>query len=184
MTKEIATFGAGCFWCIESAFNRLNGVKGVISGYSGGETDNPDYQSVCTGQTGHAEVVQITFDNEIIQYSTLLTVLFSLHDPTQLNRQGEDIGTQYRSVIFYHSEDQKNTAQFFIQTLKEEKVFDAPIVTLIEPAAPFYPAENYHQDYVTNNPRNSYCMMVVTPKLEKFKLQFQDRLKSEFSIDP
>ncbi len=177
MTIEVATFGAGCFWCIESAFNQLNGVISAISGYAGGKTQDPDYKSVCEGNTGHAEVVQITFDNEVISYKTLLMVLFSIHDPTQLNRQGEDIGTQYRSVIFYHSKAQQEQAQEVINDLTEEKVFDTKIVTSLEPETYFYPAEAYHQDYVTHNPQNPYCIAVISPKLQKFKQKFTAILK-------
>lgn len=177
MTIEVATFGAGCFWCVESAFNQLNGVISAVSGYAGGKMQDPDYKSVCKGDTGHAEVVQITFDDEIISYKTLLMVLFSIHDPTQLNRQGEDIGTQYRSVIFYHSKAQQEQAQEAIKGLTEENVFDADIVTSLEPETHFYSAEAYHQDYVTNNPQNPYCIAVVSPKLQKFKQKFTAILK-------
>ena len=179
MSKEMATLGAGCFWCIESALKELHGVFSVVSGFSGGSTENPDYQSVCSGKTGHAEVVQIRFDNELISYATLLCVFFSLHDPTQLNRQGNDIGSQYRSVIFYHSNAQKKTAKALINQLERERVFDKPIVTQIEPEMPFHCAESQHQNYLVNNPTNSYCVKVISPKLEKFKNKYQQLLKKQ-----
>ena len=179
MSKEMATLGAGCFWCIESALKELHGVFFVVSGFAGGSSEDPDYQSVCSGKTGHAEVVQISFDNELISYATLLHVFFSLHDPTQLNRQGNDIGSQYRSVIFYHSNEQKKTAKALINQLEREQVFDKPIVTRIESEMPFHCAESQHQNYLANNPTNSYCVKVISPKLEKFKNKYQQLLKKQ-----
>jgi peptide-methionine (S)-S-oxide reductase len=174
---NIATLGAGCFWCVEAIFQRLKGVDKVISGYSGGKTENPTYKEVCTGLTGHAEVVQIYFDPAIITYEELLEVFFSTHDPTQLNRQGNDVGTQYRSVIFYHNEKQKQIAEAYKQKINESKLFDKPIVTEITAFTRFYPAENYHQDYFNQNKNQPYCIYVVGPKVEKFEKLFQHKLK-------
>jgi peptide-methionine (S)-S-oxide reductase len=175
--KEIATFGAGCFWCVEAVFLSLKGVLGVESGYSGGNVSNPTYQEVCTGNTGHAEVVQISYDASIITFRELLEVFWTVHDPTTLNRQGGDIGTQYRSSIFYHSDQQKKEATFYMQKLNEEKVWADPIVTEISPFVNFYKAENYHQNYFSNNPNQPYCQMVVAPKVQKFKKAFAHKLK-------
>ena len=174
---EKCTFGNGCFWCTEAIFKSLKGVKEVVSGYSGGQVTNPSYKQVCSGETGHAEVVQITFNPEIISFSELLEVFWMTHDPTTLNRQGADVGTQYRSVVFYHHEEQKKLAEYYLSELTREKVFDKPIVTEISPLINFYPAENYHQDYYENNPFQGYCQFVIAPKLEKFRKVFQSKLK-------
>jgi peptide-methionine (S)-S-oxide reductase len=176
-TTEKITLAAGCFWCIESAFNQLKGVNSAISGYMGGKTLNPTYQDICTGETEHAEVVQVTFQPEIITPETLLAVLFTLHDPTQLNRQGNDVGTQYRSGIFYHSEQQRQLAQDVIKKLTADKRWSNSIVTEVTPAETFYPAETYHQDYVNNNTQNPYCQMLVIPKLQRFRETFSASLK-------
>lgn len=175
--KESATFGAGCFWCVEAVFERLNGVEKVISGYSGGTVPNPTYEEVCNGTTGHAEVCQIIYDPQKISYKELLEVFWSTHDPTTLNRQGNDVGTQYRSAIFYHNEEQKKLAEEYKRKLTEAKIFDNPIVTEITKLDKFYEAEKYHQDYYNNNKYQPYCMFVITPKLEKFKKVFQEKLK-------
>lgn len=175
--KDTATLGSGCFWCTEAIFQSLNGVESAVSGYSGGTTENPDYKQVCTGQTGHAEVVQIVYDPKIISYAALLEAFWSSHDPTTLNRQGNDVGTQYRSVIFYHNQEQKQIAEQLKKELNEKKVFDSPIVTEIAPAAKFYKAENYHQQYFELNGSEPYCTFVIKPKLDKFKKAFHDKLK-------
>ncbi len=177
MVKE-ATFGAGCFWCIEACFIDLEGVISVTSGYTGGHTENPTYKQVCEGTTGHAEVARIVYDDEIISYDELLELFWFVHDPTQLNRQGNDVGTQYRSAIFYHDEIQKELAEKYKQKLIEEKVWDKPIVTEISPLSVFYPAEDYHNNYFALNPDNPYCNAVVRPKVEKFKKVFAARLKN------
>lgn len=174
---EKATFGSGCFWCTEAIFERLNGVVRVESGYSGGNVKNPTYEEVCTGTTGHAEVTQITYDSSIISFDELLEVFWKTHDPTTLNRQGNDMGTQYRSVIFYHNEEQKKLAEKYKAELDKSGAWDNPIVTEILPFAKFYPAENYHQDYYNNNPNQGYCAFVIAPKLEKFEKVFKDKLK-------
>jgi peptide-methionine (S)-S-oxide reductase len=176
MTKE-ATLGAGCFWCIEACYNELNGVIRVESGYSGGETDNPTYKEVCSGTTGHAEVARVVYDDALISFDELLEVFWFVHDPTQLNRQGHDIGTQYRSVVFYHDEEQRAIAEGYKQRLTEEGVWNNPIVTEISPLTNYYPAEDYHRDYYELNPGNAYCQAVVRPKVEKFKQVFGARLK-------
>ncbi len=175
--RELATFGAGCFWCIEAVFLSLKGVISVQSGYSGGYTENPTYKEVCTGNTGHAEVVQIEFDPSVISYSELLEVFWQVHDPTTLNRQGGDVGTQYRSSVFYHSDNQRKEAEFYKKRLEDEKVWKDAIVTEIVPFKVFYPAEAYHQDYFANNPNQPYCSMVVAPKVQKFKKAFAQKLK-------
>lgn len=174
---ELATFGGGCFWCTEAMFDQLNGVISVESGYAGGHVANPTYEEVCTDETGHAEVIRIVFDPRKIDYEFLLEVFFHTHDPTTLNRQGADVGKQYRSVVFYHSESQKETAEKLIQTLDNEGVFDKKIVTKIEPISNYYPAENYHQNYFENNPQNAYCNAVVSPKVAKFKKKYAEHLK-------
>ena len=174
---EIATFGGGCFWCTEAIFRSLKGVETVESGYSGGKTKNPTYQEVCTGETGHAEVIQITFDPKLIDFRELLEVFWETHDPTTLNRQGADRGTQYRSAIFYHTSEQKEIAEKYKEELNKEKVFNGPIVTEITPFDKFYKAENYHQDYFANNRTQGYCQMVIVPKIEKFRKIFKDKLK-------
>ncbi|MCK6602578.1 MAG: peptide-methionine (S)-S-oxide reductase MsrA [Bacteroidetes bacterium] len=174
---EKATFGAGCFWCSEAVFQRVKGVEKVVSGYSGGARKNPTYEQVCSGATGHAEVVEITFDPAVVSFADLLEIFWYTHDPTTLNRQGNDIGTQYRSVIFYHSEEQRKTADYFRQKLNEARVYPNPIVTELSPAGEFWPAEDYHQNYFNNNPGQGYCQFVVKPKVEKFKKVFQAKLK-------
>jgi peptide methionine sulfoxide reductase msrA/msrB len=173
---EQATFGSGCFWCSEAVFERLKGVTSVVSGYSGGHLENPTYKGVCTGRTGHAEVIQITYDPEIISFKELLEVFWKTHDPTTPNRQGPDVGTQYRSVIFYHDEDQRKLAEQYKQRLNEAGVFKAPVITEISPLEKFYPAEDYHQDYYRQNTRAQYCALVIRPKLEKFKKAFEDKI--------
>jgi len=176
-TLETVTLGAGCFWCVEAIFDNLKGVESVVSGYAGGTVKNPSYKEVCTGTTGHAEVCQITYDTSIISFDELLEVFWQVHDPTTLNRQGGDVGTQYRSAIFYHTEKQKEIATTYKTKLTEEKVFANPIVTEITAFTNFYPAENYHQDYFELNGENPYCSSVVKPKVEKFKKLFKAKLK-------
>jgi len=176
---ETATLGAGCFWCVEAVFDDLKGVEDVVSGYSGGHKDDPTYQEVCSGTTGHAEVAQIKFDPEVLSYEDLLRVFFTVHDPTQLNRQGNDIGTSYRSAIFYHDEAQRDAAQKVIKEITDAGIYDKPIVTEVTPLEKFWPAENYHQEYFANNPDQPYCAAVVAPKVAKFRKQFADRLKQQ-----
>lgn len=176
-SESIAIFGGGCFWCIEAVFEELQGVTKVESGYSGGKITNPTYHEVCSGLTGHAEVVRVHFDPEIISYQELLAVFFSVHDPTTLNRQGADVGTQYRSVIFYHNEKQRSEAEAFIKALKEQKIFDTPVVTELSPEKAFYTAEDYHQNYFENNLSKPYCQVVINPKLDKFRKEFKNKLK-------
>ena len=176
---ETITLGGGCYWCTEAIFENLVGVKTVISGFSGGKTVNPSYEEVCTGKTGHAEVVQITFDKSVTNLDEILKVFFTVHDPTTLNRQGEDVGTQYRSVIFYRNEAQRKTAQDIINVLNANKVYNSPIVTKVEPFTQFYNAEDYHQDYYAYNKNKPYCRLVIQPKLEKFEKIFKDRLKKK-----
>lgn len=176
---ETATFGTGCFWCTEAIFQRLKGVKSVVSGYAGGTVENPTYHEVTTGRTGHAEACQISYDPSIISYKDLLEVFWSVHDPTTLNRQGADVGTQYRSVIFYHNKEQETLAEKYKNELTKEKIFPDPIVTEITPFTNFYKAENYHQNYYKENKRQPYCSFVITPKLEKFEKIFKDKLKEE-----
>ncbi|HTG65866.1 MAG TPA: peptide-methionine (S)-S-oxide reductase MsrA [Flavobacterium sp.] len=176
---ETITLGGGCYWCIEAIFENLIGVKTVVSGFSGGKTANPSYEEVCTGKTGHAEVVQITFDKKQTNLDEILKVFFTIHDPTTLNRQGADVGTQYRSVIFYRNEAQRKTAQEIINQLNTAKAYNNPIVTKIEPFTKFYDAEDYHQDYYEYNKNKPYCRMVIQPKLEKFEKVFKDRLKNK-----
>ena len=175
--KEVATFGGGCFWCTEAFFTELEGVKSVESGYSGGQEANADYKSVCSGLTGHAEVVQITYDCDKVAFEDLLEVFFATHDPTTLNRQGADVGPQYRSVIFYHNEEQKKISDLVIKELNAQKIFKNPIVTEVSAFDKFYKAEDYHQDYFANNPRQPYCNAVINPKMEKFKKLFKEKLK-------
>ena len=174
--SEIATFGGGCYWCLEAAFQQLRGVERIVSGFSGGARPNPTYEQVCSGATGHAEVVQITFDPSVISYRDLLGVLFTIHDPTTPDRQGNDIGTQYRSVVFYHSPEQEQAVRETITALEREQVFDAPIVTQVRPFTVFYPADSYHQDYYNNNPNQPYCAAVVAPKVAKVRKKYFDRL--------
>jgi len=176
---ETITLGGGCYWCTEAIFENLVGVKTVVSGFSGGKTVNPSYEEVCTGKTGHAEVVQITFDKSVTNLDEILKVFFTVHDPTTLNRQGEDVGTQYRSVIFYRNEAQRKTAQDIINVLNANKVYNSPIVTKVEPFTQFYNAEDYHQDYYAYNKNKPYCRLVIQPKLEKFEKIFKDRLKKK-----
>ncbi len=174
---ELATFGAGCFWCVEAVFERLEGVEKVVSGYAGGKTDDPTYKQVTGGDTGHAEVCQISYNPETISFDELLEVFWGTHDPTTLNRQGADVGTQYRSVILYHSEEQKKLAEEYKLKLEKAEIFDDPIVTEISPYTKFFEAEDYHQNYYDNNSSQPYCSFVITPKLEKFKKVFADKLK-------
>jgi peptide-methionine (S)-S-oxide reductase len=174
--SEIATFGGGCFWCLDAAFRQLRGVEKVVSGYAGGKRPNPSYEQVCTGVTGHAEVVQITFDPRVITYRDLLGVLFTIHDPTTRDRQGNDIGTQYRSVVFYHSPEQLADVQSVVAELQAEEVWKDPIVTDVVPFTVFYPAEDYHQDYFNKNPNQPYCTAVVAPKVSKVRKEYFDRL--------
>ena len=174
---ETATLAAGCFWCVEAVFDDLQGVEDVVSGYSGGHKENPTYQEVCSETTGHAEVAQIRFDPEVLSYADLLRVFFSVHDPTTLNRQGNDIGTSYRSAIFYHSPEQKAIAEEIIKEITAEGIYDNPIVTEVTAFDKFWPAENYHQEYFANNPNQPYCAAVVAPKVAKFRKQFADRLR-------
>lgn len=177
MKREVATLAGGCFWCLEAVFDQLEGVEDVVSGYSGGHVPNPTYKHVCTGETGHAEVVQITFDPDVISYRDLLNVFFTIHDPTTLNRQGGDVGTQYRSTIFTHNDAQERTAEDLVEELSEAGLWDEPIVTEITPFEAFYPAEEYHQEYFARNPAQPYCRMVVAPKVAKFRKQYLERLK-------
>jgi peptide-methionine (S)-S-oxide reductase len=174
---ETATFGAGCFWCIEAVFSELKGVSSVTPGYAGGHIKKPAYKEVCNGTTGHAEVAQILFNSDIISFAELLEVFWMTHDPTTLNQQGADIGTQYRSVVFYHNEEQKKEAEFYLKKLEEEKIYPNPIVTEIVAFDVFYEAENYHNDYYENNPDQGYCKFVIRPKVEKFKKAFAEKLK-------
>ena len=176
---EYATFGNGCFWCTEAIFEQLKGVIKVEAGYAGGKVKNPTYKDVCTGNTGHAEVIHITFDSKIISFRELLDVFFNTHDPTTLNRQGADVGTQYRSAIFYHNETQKKVANKMIEELEKEKVFDDKISTEVTKINNYYLAENYHQDYYNNNKNEGYCRMVINPKLEKFTKKYKSKLKSK-----
>jgi peptide-methionine (S)-S-oxide reductase len=178
MATENAILGGGCFWCVEAAFVQLEGVESVRSGYMGGRRPNPTYEQVCTGVTGHVEVAEITFDPAKISYRDLLEVFFTVHDPTTLNRQGNDVGEQYRSVIFYLDEAQKKTAEEVIAEWTREKVFPDPIVTAVEPAQAFYVAEDYHQNYYANNPYQPYCMFAVAPKVKKIRQKFAERVKA------
>jgi peptide-methionine (S)-S-oxide reductase len=175
--NETATLAGGCFWCLEAVFDNLQGVLDVVSGYSGGHVPDPTYNEVTTGRTGHAEVVQVTFDPGVISFAEILEVFFTIHDPTTLNRQGADVGTQYRSAVFYHSPEQKATVEQVVTDLEKQRVWDNPIVTQVAPFEVFYPAEDYHQEYYANNPRQPYCQMVVAPKVAKFRKKYADRLK-------
>jgi peptide-methionine (S)-S-oxide reductase len=177
--SEIVTLGGGCFWCLEAIFKELRGVEKVVSGYSGGNVSDPTYSQVCSGTTGHAEVVQITFDPGIISFRELLGVFFTIHDPTTLNRQGADIGTQYRSVIFYHTPEQQKIAREVISELEKEKTWDAPIVTEVKPFTAFYKAEEHHQEYFERNPEQPYCRIVIEPKVAKFRKQYFEKLKKK-----
>ncbi|WP_183556475.1 peptide-methionine (S)-S-oxide reductase MsrA [Mucilaginibacter sp. SP1R1] len=177
-TQKI-TFGNGCFWCTEAIFQALKGVIAVTSGYMGGKVLNPTYEQVCTGATGHAEVIELEYDADVLSLDELLLVFFKTHNPTTLNRQGNDVGTQYRSAIFYTTDEQKQASEAMIKTLTDAKVFDSPIVTEIALASEFYKAENYHQNYFNDNPNNSYCAFVIQPKLNKFAKEFTDKIKPE-----
>jgi len=174
---DIATLAGGCFWCLEAVYDQMRGVESVESGYMGGPTPNPSYDAVCTGQTGHAEVVRITFAPAVVSYRELLEVFFVIHNPTQLNRQGHDVGTQYRSAIFYHSPEQKAVALDVIADFTKGKIFDRPIVTQVVPAEPFYLAEEYHQEYFARNPAQGYCLAVVAPKVAAFQTRFAAKMK-------
>ena len=174
---EVATLAGGCFWCLEAAFAELKGVERVQSGYAGGRTPNPSYEQVCSGTTGHAEVVQLTFDAAVVSFRDLLHILFTIHDPTTLNRQGADVGTQYRSAIFYHTPEQKADAEHVMAELAAEQVWDAPIVTELVPLERFYPAEEYHRDYYRRNPNQGYCRAVIAPKVAKVRKLYLDKLK-------
>jgi len=175
--RETATLAGGCFWCLEAVFEQLRGVEKVVSGYAGGDVPTPGYEDVCTGRTGHAEVVQVTFDPAEVSFRELLEVFFTIHDPTTLNRQGGDVGTQYRSAVFFHSPEQERTAREVIAALEAERVWDDPIVTEVTPLTEFYPAEDYHQEYFRNNPRQSYCQVVIAPKVARFRGRYLARLK-------
>ncbi len=175
---EVATLAGGCFWCLEAVYDQLKGVVDVVSGYAGGHVPNPTYQQVCNGDTGHAEVVQITYDPRVVTFQDLLNVFFTIHDPTTLNRQGADVGTQYRSAIFYHTPEQQRIAQETIADLNARKLWDKPIVTEVTPMGTFYPAEDYHQEYFARNPYQGYCQAVIAPKVAKFRKLYMDRLKA------
>lgn len=175
--KEVATLGGGCFWCLEAVYDELKGVDSVTSGYSGGIVTNPTYRQVCTGTTGHAEVVQITFDPDVISFREILQVFFTIHDPTTLNRQGADVGPQYRSVIFYHDQEQKETAEAVVAELEAAGIWDDPMVTEITPFETFYQAEAYHQEYFQNNAQQPYCRVVIAPKVAKFRKKYTEKLK-------
>ena len=173
---ETATLGGGCFWCLEAIYQNVTGVSLVVSGYAGGSVDNPSYQAVCSGTTGHAEVMQITFDPDVISYDNILYIFWRMHDPTTPNRQGADVGTQYRSIIFYHDETQQEIAEHSRKQADASDLWDNAIVTEVVPLTRFYPAEDYHQNYYRNNPRQPYCTMVIDPKVDKFKKSFQDMM--------
>ena len=177
MPLEIATLAGGCFWCLEAVYDELNGVERVDSGYAGGTAVNPSYEQVCSGSTGHAEVVQIVYDPKIISYDDLLKIFWKTHDPTTLNRQGADVGEQYRSIILYHNDEQKEKAEYYKKELDQSGAWDKPIVTQIVPLTKFYRADDYHQDYYKNNPNQGYCAFVIAPKVEKFEKVFHDKLK-------
>ena len=177
-STETATLAGGCFWCLDAAFRLLRGVSSVESGYTGGKTPRPTYHDVCSGMTGHAEVVRVTFDPTVLSFEDLLTVFFTIHDPTTLNRQGADVGTQYRSAIFYHSEEQRETAERVMKKLTEDGIWDAPIVTELSPAGEYFPAESYHQDYYSQNAAQPYCRAVVAPKVAKVRKEFFDKLSA------
>lgn len=175
--SELATFGGGCFWCVEAIFERVAGVQDVISGYAGGHVANPTYKEVTTGLTGHAEVIQISYDPDQVSFTELLEIFFKTHDPTTLNRQGADVGTQYRSVVFYHHEEQRKKAEMVISDLEGAGIWDDPIVTKVEPFSDFYKAEDYHQEYFENNPGQGYCRIVIQPKVDKFEKIFREKMK-------
>jgi len=176
--REQATFGGGCFWCLEAVYKDLRGVERVVSGYAGGQVQDPSYEEVCSGTTGHAEVVQLTYDPRAVSFRELLEVFFTIHDPTTLNRQGADVGTQYRSAVFYHTPEQREEAERVITALTVNGVWPSPVVTEVAPLEVFYPAEDYHQDYFERNPNQGYCRMVVAPKVSKFRKQFLEKLKT------
>ena len=176
MTTEMATLGGGCFWCLEAVYQQLKGVQAVESGYTGGQVENPSYEQVCEGTTGHAEVVRVSFDPAVVSYREILEIFFTIHDPTTLNRQGNDVGTQYRSVIYFHTPEQQETARHVIAEMAN--VWDAPLVTELSPVETYYKAEDYHQNYFRQNPLQGYCAFVVAPKVAKFRKMFADRLKS------
>ena len=176
-SREVATLAGGCFWCLEAVYDELNGVTDVVSGYTGGPRPNPTYDQVCSGATGHAEVVQVTFNPAVVSFRELLEVFFTIHDPTTLNRQGADVGTQYRSAVFYHSPEQKETAEQVIAELNKAKIWDAPIVTEVTALTQFSPAEDYHQEYFARNPGQGYCQFVVAPKVAKFRSKYLQKLK-------
>src|ERR1051326_1222300 len=178
-SQETATLGGGCFWCLEAVYHEMQGVVSAISGYMGGHLDRPGYQDVCTGRTGHVEVVQVTFDTSVTSYREILEVFLAIHDPTSRDRQGNDSGPQYRSAIFYHSDEQRTTALDTIRDLDAEHIWSRPIVTEVRPAAPFYIAEDYHQEYFRNNPAAPYCSYVVAPKVAKFRQKFAGKLRKE-----
>lgn len=177
MEREVITLGGGCFWCMEAVFQQLKGVVSIESGFSGGAVENPTYKQVCTGQTGHAEVVQVTFDPKVVSLHDVLSVFFALHDPTTVNRQGADVGSQYRSVVFYRTPEQRDAVQAVVRELEANKTYSSPIVTQLEPFKVFYKAEAYHQDYYEQNPNQPYCMLVISPKLSKFHKLFKDKAK-------
>jgi peptide-methionine (S)-S-oxide reductase len=174
---QVATLAGGCFWCLEAVYDDLKGVEDVVSGYSGGSAQNPSYEQVSTGRTRHAETVQVTFDPAVISYEDILHIFFSIHNPTTLNRQGADVGTQYRSAIFYHNDEQKATAERVMQEIEDAGVWDAPLVTELKPYEAFYKAEEYHQEYFRKNPYQPYCQVVIAPKVSKFRKQYYERLK-------
>jgi peptide-methionine (S)-S-oxide reductase len=181
LNLEKATFGGGCFWCTEAIYERVEGVHKVVSGYAGGQVKNPTYKQVCDGTTGHAEVIQISYDPKVVSYDELLEIFFKTHDPTTLNRQGADVGTQYRSVIFYHNDEQKKKAEYYKAELNKSGSWDNPIVTEISPLTNYYPAEDYHQNYYENNSNQGYCAFVIGPKVEKFEKVFKNKLKMKYS---
>ena len=178
----LATFGSGCFWCTEAVFQQMTGVLSVVSGYSGGRLENPDYRSICEGTTGHAECIQVDFDPALVSYADLLNAFFKSHDPTTLNRQGADAGTQYRSVIFYHSEEQREAADEYIQQANAARIWGSRIVTEVTAAVTFFPAETYHQDYFRRNPDQGYCLAVIAPKVLKFQKDFGDKLRRDWLV--
>jgi len=178
MAMEIATLGGGCFWCTEAVFQQLKGIKAVESGYTGGHVENPQYEKICEGTTGHAEVVRLTFDSEVVSFREILEVFFTIHDPTTLNRQGNDVGTQYRSVIYFHTPEQQDTAKHVIAEMAN--VWDAPIVTELSPAETYYKAESYHQNYFRQNPMQGYCAFIVAPKVSKVRKTFSDKIREDF----
>ncbi|MFW5973713.1 MAG: peptide-methionine (S)-S-oxide reductase MsrA [Bacteroidota bacterium] len=175
--KDIATLGGGCFWCLEAVFQEVDGVEEIVSGYAGGHVRNPSYREVTSGTTGHAEVVRLTYDRQVISYRDLLEIFFSIHDPTTLNRQGADVGPQYRSIILYHSDEQRRIAGEVIADLQEQEIWDDPIITEVEPASEFYPAEQYHRDYYRRHPDQAYCKIVIDPKMAKFRRQHLDKVR-------